>query len=405
MSTAEADDAGVPPAGRGAETVDSDGAAAGDSIAGGGAATTVADLGEEALLAAFTPLLPQAARVEVPSGDDSAVVAAPDGRYCVSTDVLVQGEHFRTDWSTARDVGARAAAQNLADIAAMGARPTALVVSLVLPRTTPVAWAQDLARGFADACAGTDAGVVGGDLSVGDRVVIAVTVHGDLDGRRPVRRSGARPGDLVVHCGTLGRSAAGLALLQAGLDDRSNRWDDAVAAAHTGARGDAGEDGMTINDGGAAAAAQCLRIYRAPSPPLAAGPALADAGANAMLDVSDGLLRDADRIARASGVVVEIADPDGDPEAGLTHDLAALAPVAGLLRPDAVAARDLARAWALTGGEDHGLLATLPPSAVERLPEGARVIGAVRARHAGEPAAVLLGGRVPERLGWDHFMA
>jgi len=405
MSTAEVDDAGAPSDLSGAGADGCDAAVAVDSDDVRGASTTVADLGEEALLAAFTPLLPKAARVLVPSGDDSAVVAAPDGRYCVSTDVLVQGEHFRTDWSTARDVGARAAAQNLADIAAMGAAPTALVVSLVLPRTTPVRWVRDLARGFADACAGTGAGVVGGDLSVGDRVVIAVTVHGDLDGRRPVLRSGACPGDLVVHCGTLGRSAAGLALLQAGLDDRSDGWDDAVAAAHAGARDDAGGDGVRIDDGGAAAAAQCLRIYRAPSPPLTAGPALADAGANAMLDVSDGLLRDAGRIARASGVVVEIADPDAHPETGLTHDLAALVPVAGLLRPDAVAARDLARAWVLTGGEDHGLLAAVPLPAVGRLPEGARVIGAVRARRAGESAGVLVGGRVPERLGWDHFMA
>ncbi|WP_103063510.1 thiamine-phosphate kinase [Actinomyces qiguomingii] len=384
---------------------------AGDSIdAALDSAPTVADLGEEELLAAITPLLPQAARAEVPSGDDAAVVAAPDGRYCVSTDVLVQGEHFRTDWSTGRDVGARAAAQNLADIAAMGAVPTALVVSLVLPRTTPVRWVQDLARGFADACAGTDAGVVGGDLSTGDRLVVAVTVHGDLEGRHPVLRSGARPGDLVVHCGTLGRSAAGLALLQAGLDDRGAGWADAVAA-RSGGRGNTCDGVYTQAGDGASretrdvateAAAHCLRIYRAPVPPLAAGPALADAGATAMLDVSDGLLRDADRIARASGVVLDIADPEDDPGVGLIHDLAVLEPVALLLREDAADARSLARAWALTGGEDHGLLATLPPSARE-LPDGARVIGAVRARRDGELAGALAGGRVPEKLGWDHF--
>lgn len=351
------------------------------------AGPAVADLGEEALLAAITPLLPQATQALVPSGDDSAVVAAPDGRYCVSTDVLVEGEHFRTDWSTGRDVGARAAAQNLADIAAMGARPTALVVSLVLPRAMSVAWVQDLAHGFADACAGTGAGVVGGDLSVGERVVIAVTVHGDLGGRRPVLRSGARPGDVVVHAGSLGRSAAGLALLQAGLDDRADGWDEAVDDTRTGI------------------ASECLRIYRAPAPPLTAGPALADVGVSAMLDVSDGLLRDAGRIARASDVVVDIAAPEDDPDTGLAHDLAALEPVARLLREDAAAARDLARAWVLTGGEDHGLLATLPPTAAGRLPEGVRAIGAVRARRGGEPARVLIGGRVPDQLGWDHFRA
>ncbi|NDR53977.1 thiamine-monophosphate kinase [Actinomyces sp. 565] len=421
MSTADtpAARAGARPLqhGYGAGPAASDGAAVGSVPAVGSAATgsapTVADLGEEELLSAISPLLPHAARVLVPSGDDSAVIPAPDGRYCVSTDVLVQGEHFRTDWSTARDVGARSAAQNLADIAAMGARPTALVVSLVLPRTTPVRWVQDLARGFADACVGTGAGVVGGDLSTGDRLVIAVTVHGDLEGRRPVLRSGAQPGDLVVHCGTLGRSAAGLALLQAGLDDRDGGWADVVAArsdapGDTGAGADAkAEYGASVKtrDGAAEAAAYCLRIYRAPFPPLAAGPALADAGATAMLDVSDGLLRDADRIARASGVVLDIADPEDGPGTGPAHDLAVLEPVARLLREDAADARDLARAWVLTGGEDHGLLATLPPSAVDRMPGGGRVIGIVRALSDGESAGARIGGRVPGRLGWDHFRA
>ncbi|MDU0348446.1 thiamine-phosphate kinase, partial [Actinomyces sp. MRS3W] len=260
MSTAESDDAGTVLAGCGTEAVASHGAAVVDSITDAAPAPTVADLGEEALLAAFTPLLPRSPRAIVPNGDDCAVIAAPDGRYCVSTDVLVEGEHYLPDWSTARDVGARAAAQNLADIAAMGARPVALVVSLVLPRATPVAWVQDLARGFADACDPAGAGVVGGDMSVGDRVVIAVTVHGDLEGRAPVLRSGARPGDVVVHAGTLGRSAAGLALLGAGLDDRADGWDDAVHAARAYVRGDTGGAGAQTGDG-SEAAAECLRIY------------------------------------------------------------------------------------------------------------------------------------------------
>ncbi|MDU0348476.1 thiamine-phosphate kinase, partial [Actinomyces sp. MRS3W] len=138
------------------------------------------------------------------------------------------------------------------------------------------------------------------------------------------------------------------------------------------------------------------------------GPALADAGASAMLDVSDGLLRDAGRIARASGVVVELTEPEtgaaDGPAPGLETDVAFLEPVARLLEPDPAAARALARAWVLTGGEDHGMLATLPPSAGE-LPERARVIGTVRARRDDEPAGVLIGGRVPEQLGWDHFRA
>ena len=177
----------------------------------------VRDLSEEQLLARVVPLLPTSDLAIIGPGDDCAVMSAPDGRYCVSTDVLVEGRHFRTDWSSGRDVGRRAAAQNLADAAAMGARPVALVVSLVLPGATPVPWVEDLARGLAEACRRVGAGVVGGDLSAGDHLVIAATVHGDLQGRAPVVRSGARVGDVVVLAGRPGRSAAGLALLKAGL--------------------------------------------------------------------------------------------------------------------------------------------------------------------------------------------
>ena len=155
----------------------------------------VADLGEAGILARITPLLPSGRDVLVGPGDDCAVLAAPDGRYCVSTDVLVEGRHFRTDWSSGFDVGARAAAQNLADIAAMGARPVALVACLVLPGATPVDWVVDLARGMALRCREAGAAIVGGDLSAGEGLVVAVTVHGDLRGRAPVLRSGARAGE------------------------------------------------------------------------------------------------------------------------------------------------------------------------------------------------------------------
>ena len=176
----------------------------------------VGDLSEEELLAIITPFLPSAAQTPVGTGDDCAVVSFTDARTVVSTDVLVEGHHFRTEWSTGRDVGERAAAQNLADAAAMGARPGALVGGLVMPPTTPVTWVRDFAQGLAQGCEPCGAGVVGGDLSGGESLVVSVTVLGDLEGRAPVLRSGARPGDLVVHAGALGRSAAGLALLSAG---------------------------------------------------------------------------------------------------------------------------------------------------------------------------------------------
>ncbi|AMD88618.1 thiamine monophosphate kinase [Actinomyces radicidentis] len=354
-------------------------------------------MSEEALLAAFTPLLPGSDHALVGNGDDCAVLAAPDGRYAVSTDVLVEGHHFRTDWSSAREIGARAAAQNLADAAAMGARPTALVMSLVLPGTTPVAWVQDLARGLAEACAPVGAGVVGGDLSGGESLVLAVTVHGDLEGRAPVLRSGARPGNLLVHVGAPGRSLAGYELLAAG-------WEPEPGGPATGAAGGSGTASQPGSVSAADTARRCEDLFRAPRPPLAAGPALAGAGATAMMDVSDSLLRDAGRIARASGVLIDVDDP-ADPGSPLHADLLALAPVAGLLETDDDAARARARRWVLTGGEDHGMLATVPADAVGSLPQGAAVIGRVSEPGEGGPG-VVVGGRPWEgSVGWDHFSA
>ena len=349
----------------------------------------VRETSEEELLAAIFPLLPTGAATLVGPGDDSAVVAAPDGRFVVSTDVLVERRHFRPEWSTGYDVGWRAAMQNLADIAAMGARPTSLVVSLVVPGRLPVTWVTGLARGLAAACAPSGAAVVGGDLSSGDDVVVAVTVHGDLGGRAPVLRSGAQVSDVVAHAGRRGWSAAGLALLdhELGTGDR-----------------------------------ELVDAYLRPEPPLAAGPAAADAGASAMLDLSDGLLRDAGRIARASGVGIDLD------LSAFADDLARLAGAASAVSttgpgrgdgPGAADASSLARDWVLTGGEDHGLLATFPVGSV--LPPPFRAVGRVVAVDpaAVDPAAVDPGsgpggtglpavtvdGAPPRAhgLGWDHF--
>lgn len=407
----------------------------------------VADLDEAGLLARITPLLPSGRDVLVGPGDDCAVLAAPDGRYCVSTDVLVEGRHFRTDWSSGFDVGARAAAQNLADIAAMGARPVALVACLVLPGATPVDWVVDLARGMALRCREAGAAIVGGDLSAGEGLVVAVTVHGDLRGRAPVLRSGARAGEALVLTGAPGRAAAGLALLEAGWGRSAAGWgsrsggarrpdggdcagtgalagtgagDDPAASAETGAPGtdpaaSAGADASAETDAVLALAEACAAAFRAPRPPLEAGPALAEIGASAMMDVSDSLVRDCGRIALASGVVIDIDDPDDDC-AALAADRAQLEGVAALVpgarsaargaedgaRPDP---RGTARNWVLTGGEDHGVLATVPADAVRSLPKGARVIGRVR-RAGGEGPGVLVGTRPwSGARGWDHFRA
>ena len=301
---------------------------------------TIADLTEEDLLAAFAPLLPPSRNELVGTGDDCAVLVAPDSRYCVSTDILVQGRHFSTDWSSAWEIGARAAAQNLADVAAMG-----------------------------------------------------VTVHGDLEGRSPVLRSGARAGDLLIHAGTLGRSAAGLALLSNDIDDP-----DRVGAREGSSSWEGFDEVMR------AAVRESLSVFRAPVPPLKAGPALAEAGATAMMDVSDGLLRDAGRMAAASEVRIDLEDPASS-RSGAGEDLAVLEPVAGLMEDSRIAARVLARRWVLTGGEDHGMLAAFPTEAATGLPMGCRVIGRVLEQNEGP--RVTVGGRAPDTSdtgqGWDHF--
>jgi thiamine-monophosphate kinase len=272
---------------------------------------SLGEVGEFGLIARVTRSLPRLDGVLLGPGDDGAVVAAPDGRVVVTTDVLVEGRHFRLDWSTPYDVGRKAAAQSLADVAAMGARPTALVVGLGAPASFPVADAEALARGLADEAAMVGASVVGGDVVSSERVVVSVTALGDLGGRAPVTRAGARPGDVLVVAGTLGGAAAGLAALRAGRDDLA-----AVAA------------------------------HRVPAPPYDAGVALATLGATSMIDVSDGLTGDLGHVAEASGVGFEV-------DVALLPRHPAVAEAAAALGIDPLA-------WVLGGGEDHALVATLP---------------------------------------------
>ena len=233
---------------------------------------TVARTGEFGLIAKVTARLDTGTHCLLGPGDDAAVIATPDRRVVASTDVLVEGRHFRRDWSSARDVGHRAAAANLADIAAMGATPTALLVALCAPVDLEVAWAEELADGLAAEAALVGAGVVGGDMSASPTLTVAVTALGDLDGGAPVVRSGAQPGDVVAVNGRLGYAAAGYTVLSRGF--RTPKL--------------------------------LVEAFRRPQVPYRAGPAAARLGATAMIDVSDGLLADLGHIAAASRVTIDL---------------------------------------------------------------------------------------------------
>lgn len=326
----------------------------------------VAELGEAELLARIFPRL-GGGRMLLGPGDDAAVLGAPDGRTAISIDTLVQDQDFRLRWpcgyqTTGYDVGWKCAAQNLSDVNAMGAVATSLVVSLTLPARTPVSWVEGLADGLSAALralGAEDCAVAGGDLGRGSQLVVTAAVTGDLQGRSPVLRSGARPSDVLAVCGALGEAAAGLALLESSLD-------------YAGL--DARERALTA-------------LQSRPCPPLAAGPAAAAAGAHAMMDISDGLVRDAGRLGKASGVCIDL-----DPEA-LREEAGPLAETAAKLGTDPLS-------WVLGGGEDHGLLAAFSPA--QDLPRGFRRVGTVLARGEGR-GLVSVGGADPAVVGWDHF--
>jgi len=335
---------------------------------------TLAGLGEDALvrgiLSRYGPMPPF---VRVGPGDDAAVLDL-SGPVVVSTDTLVEGRDFLRRWSSGVDVGVKVAAQNFADIAAMGARPVALLVSLAAPSSLPAAFADDLARGLDDECRRAGAAVVGGDVSDSDALVITATALGVLDGRA-VLRSGAQVGDRVAIAGVVGPSAAGLAVLSSGFGGPEGRLDRVVTA------------------------------HRAPRPPYPAGPLAAAAGATAMIDTSDGLVRDVTRIAEASGVAIDL-----DPVAvrqSLGDVLVDLEVAAACLRD-----LELVDRWIYTGGEDHALVGCFPPDAA--LPAGFHAIGVVREPGSSGPggglsgvagvAGVLVGGRPwTGDSGWLHW--
>ncbi len=285
-------------------------------------------------------------------GDDAAVVATTDGSTMVCTDMLVEGRHFRLDWSTPHDIGRKAIAQNAADIEAMGGRATAFVVGFGAPGDTATAQAVELADGMWHEAGLLGAGIVGGDMVRAPQWVISVAALGDLGGLDPVRRSGAKPGDTVAVIGDLGRSAAGYAL-----------W-------HNGING--------FNE--------LRQRHLVPEPPYGQGVVAARAGATSMTDVSDGLLADIGHVASASGVRVDLS------AAGLRDDVDAVAEAAAAARSDPWQ-------WVLGGGEDHALVATFPAAP----PPGWRSIGTVLEVGHGPPRVTVDGAVWGGKPGWQSF--
>jgi thiamine-monophosphate kinase len=316
---------------------------------------TIASLGENESLKRTIARLNISEHALVGPGDDSAVISAPDGKFVVTTDTLVENHDFKLDWSSAFDLGWKAVASNIADVAAMGAVPTALVVAVTAPGHTQISWLESFADGLREACTqlAPGCGVVGGDLAASDQVMISVAAHGSLEGREPVLRSGAQVGDVVAVAGTLGRAAAGLALLQSENADAISAYDDWV------------------------------NIQRRPKPPISAGVDAAVAGAHSMLDISDGLAKDASRIALASGVTIQI-----DPK--LLQGFEAVLEEAAR----AIEARE--SDWVIDGGEDHSLLATFASDA--QIPRAFKTIGVVLPQG---PAPLMLGASPLPENGWD----
>lgn len=315
---------------------------------------TLGSTGEFGLIEAITKSLPQGEDVLVGPGDDAAVLAVPDGRMVITTDLLIEGRHFRQDWSSAYDVGRKAAAQNLADVVAMGARATSMVVGFGAPADLPTAWALELNQGLADEAELLGVSIVGGDTVQSDKIVVSVTAFGSLDGRAPVLRSGARPGDEVAVVGRLGWAEAGYTVLTRGF--RSPRT---VVEAH-----------------------------RRPQPPYAEGPLAAIAGASSMCDVSDGLIADLGHIAQASEVVIDVRSL----ALTIPEPLQAVAAATGL---DALS-------FVLSGGEDHALVGTFEPADV---PDGWTVIGSVAEGNQNLPAGTVTvdGAAYTATTGWGHF--
>lgn len=322
---------------------------------------TVGELGEPGVLGSVLARLGEARAAVVGPGDDCAVLRVR-GDAVVTTDTMIEGPDFRLAWHDGFELGWKLAATNLSDVAAMGAVPTALTLALAVPHDTPVALLERVAEGLDAACRALapGCGVIGGDLGRAPVVTAAVTAIGELEGRPPVLRSGARPGEVVAYAGELGLAGLGLSLLFAEAAETDGTAHDRTLAE------------LWVRH------PEVLAAQLAPAPPIPLGPIAARAGASAMMDVSDSLSIDAGRLARASGVRVRLETERL--EGAFGEQQGVRVPVDAML----------------TGGEDHGLLAVFPADV--ELPVGFAAIGSVH-----EGAGVQLDDAALDPRGWDPY--
>ncbi len=335
----------------------------------------LSEIGEFGLIAHLQKGLETRAGVQIGIGDDAAVLDSLH-RPIVTMDALVEGVHFRREWTSARALGRKVMAVNVSDLAASGARPVAAFVSLALGADETVEWIEELYTGFEDAAREWGFTVAGGDMtrSRGD-LMISIALVGEVLSlaRGPILRTGAQNGDVLVVSGTLGGAAAGLALLQAPNTNVS-----------------------------VSTRQKMLLRHHEPTPRLSLMRALLEVDADAVhgaLDLSDGLAGDAVHLARRSSVSLQIE----------TEWL----PISVQCREVAAALSADALDWALAGGEDYELLLALAPEKVELLSLEAEkrcgvsltIIGKCSAPDEAGPQVKILENGVmrPSEGAWTHF--
>ncbi|MFT4245647.1 MAG: thiamine-phosphate kinase [Micrococcaceae bacterium] len=314
--------------------------------------TQVADLSEYEIITLLKNKLPQSSNIDLGIGDDAAVLAIPSKKLVTSTDLLVENQDFRLSWqgNSGFKQGFKAFVQNAADIYAMGAKPTAMLLSLALPKTTEINYLEDLASGINAAAKyyGCDNfSVIGGDLSSSTELAISITIFGELVGKKPITRTGAEVEDIVAINGIPGLAAAALATLEGKLVAQNNDF---------------------------------INYQLQPKPALNN----MSTKAHAMIDTSDGLLKDAKRIVNASQVAIKLDS--------LAFDE---------YLPKFTSALEISEAQALDfmlhGGEDHNLLATF---AADEIPKEFHQIGKVVSGNG-----IYLDDKAIAEKGWEHFLS